>query len=538
MRLLRGKASNFGSFKTVEFDFSSQELTLISGSTGSGKSTLQNLPLWALFGVTSKNGTSDEVRNWHAPKEHTSVELTVLVDTPLTVYRSRGKHSQNDLYWTEEGSEVKHRGVNLSETQDLLESRLKVSPDLFLSAACYNEFSPTNTFFTDKAKDRRELFEKIANLEFPVALSEKATTQRSKTKKTLVLASTKLAQLTSKIEGQNATYAKAASDAKRWDKSQADLVNELHVKSKNFQLEIDSKVSMFVTKSTAFESQKGTAVDKLMDSIESLQEKIAKADSHKCITCGHTNDPIEVYALKLDQLMTKLEEASYSENPWESRIEETKQSKNFYEEQALLESTKVNPISSVLLNLVQDVQSVSKQLKTQEVIVNEINEEISVLTQVHELSMELRGRLLSNAVKSIAFDTNKYLEEFFDSEIKVELSMPNSDDLEVALWKDGFSCSFKQLSKGQRSLLKLCFAVAVMKAASDRHGVHFDTLFFDEALDGLDDALKIKAYRLFESLASKHSTVLIIDHSESLKSLINKEFHVELTSEGSRIDEN
>ena len=78
------------------------------------------------------------------------------------------------------------------------------------------------------------------------------------------------------------------------------------------------------------------------------------------------------------------------------------------------------------------------------------------------MSFELRGQLLKSVLRQIETSTNKYLEKHFDSEIKVVLTIDDTDKVEVSIQKNGHECVFAQLSKGQRQLLKLCFGISVM----------------------------------------------------------------------------
>jgi ABC-type multidrug transport system ATPase subunit len=74
-----------------------------------------------------------------------------------------------------------------------------------------------------------------------------------------------------------------------------------------------------------------------------------------------------------------------------------------------------------------------------------------------------------------------------------------------------------------------------MKAAANNVGLQFTSLFFDEALDGLDTDLKLKAFNLFESLAQTHETIFVIDHSPELQNLFHKKYYVILENDNSKL---
>lgn len=225
-----------------------------------------------------------------------------------------------------------------------------------------------------------------------------------------------------------------------------------------------------------------------------------------------------------------------SVNPYTEQLEGAKAQVNAYSEQYELEAAQE---SSYAGNITEGETALAEHQK----VMADLNAAMTALTHRHaslellyNLSFDLRGQLLAQAVGDIETQTNKYLEKYFDSEIKVDFTL-DADDLEVSLQKSGHQCSYKQLSKGQRGLLKLCFATAVMDAAANTGGVHFSAVMMDEALDGLDNSLKLKAFRLLEDLSTTHETVLVVDHSEELQNLFSRKFKVEMEADCSRIQE-
>jgi DNA repair exonuclease SbcCD ATPase subunit len=76
-----------------------------------------------------------------------------------------------------------------------------------------------------------------------------------------------------------------------------------------------------------------------------------------------------------------------------------------------------------------------------------------------------------------------------------------------------------------------------MTAAANKVGIHFNLLMLDEALDGLDSDLKVKAFNLLSELEKDHASILVIDHAQELKSLFNRRFDVFLEQDRSFIRE-
>lgn len=573
MRLLSCEVINFGSYDKLTIDFTNSGLSLIYGPTGAGKSTVPDIASWCLFGLTAKNGSVDEVRSWQSPNDPTTGVLEIeLPDGNITVTRVRGKANENDLYWTEAHSpDKKERGKDLTETQRSLEKRLSVSAELYLTGAYFSEFSHTGTFFMAKAKDRRAVFESIADLDFAVTLGEKTTEAKKTVKKELTVSSTVHQHLTGRRDQLQKSFESSVQKRLACDANTHSTMETLLQKQKTFEVEKTTKIAALQTKYDRYETDTRKRVDDLIEKLESLQNQIipqegilsqiadikAKCDKtnfKKCPTCGGLDGSEELKSLgviltdledrrlknerrmeKFEEGKLTLEELESQENPYTSMLEDTKNLRNHYGEQLEQEKAKVNPFIELVEQATKDLNLTDEQLGTLSTKINSLEERQTYLTRLYELSFDLRGELLKQVVNQVQLDTNGYLSGYFDSEMRVEFALDGSDDLLVNIQKNGYPCVYRQLSKGQRQLLKLCFVVSVMKAASNRAGVHFSQLWFDEALDGLDEALKIKAFDLFSELQKSHESIFLIDHAPAFQNLFSKRYHVTMDSDISTI---
>lgn len=574
MRLLQCDVKNFGSYKELSINFANIGLGLIFGRTGSGKSTIPDLPCWIMFGQTAKDGAVDEVRSWTSPGEPTTGALEIETSAGLiTVVRTRGKSSENDLYWLEDGQEQPKRGKDLVETQKLLNKRLGVDAELYLSAAYFSEFSPTSTFFLAKAKDRRAVFERVANLDFPVTLAEKASAARKETKKATETAQTEYDKATGRKEQLILTLASANDYLSTWGDKQKKIIEELTARAANFETEKASKIESLKTKSDRFDQDKGFKMDDLMEKMDALENALLPAEKfdkdieavhaayeaagkERCPTCAgpvasHKREELMKKRLKLcdsraenNKLIERFESGrkelkslDESKNPYLAQLEEAKDAVNQYHEQLDKAKATINPFIAQVNKAFSELGQAATSVTVAKKKVEMLEAQFSSLTQLYDLSFELRGELLKQSVRRIQDSTNDFLENYFDAELRVAFTIEGSDSLEVSIQKSGYACSFKQLSKGQRQLLKLCFSLSIMAASANRAGVNFANLFLDEALDGLDVSLKLKAFRLFERLETEHETVLVIDHSEELKSLFTKHYQATIESDISTLSE-
>jgi len=295
MKLLSITAENFSSYGMESLKLSNIGLSLVYGATGSGKSTLQDMVCWALFGKTSKGGTVDEVKSWSTDKT-TFVLLSIEHNNQkFKVLRTRGKHKDNDLIILENSNEI--RGKDINETQKLLEDRVGFDFYLYSSSAYFHEFSPTNNFFISKAKERREVFETIADLSLPTLIVEKAIQKRKEIKEVLEKKKLNL----QKIEGQSMQLQLSHKSLKeafnKWENEREIILIALKEKAETFN---DDNILLEFKLIEELNSLK-----KILITDDYFVEKINNIKNNsKCKTCGGINKALlnDISNLEYDRL--------------------------------------------------------------------------------------------------------------------------------------------------------------------------------------------------------------------------------------------
>lgn len=473
MRVISVSLQNFASYKSLNFNFLEQGLTLIQGATGSGKSTLCDAIPWTVFGVTAKNGAVTEVLSWPGDKITKSAVHLEVRDTAMVIKRSRGpKPKDNDLYYMEIGGSIV-RGKDLIDTQKLINSALGLDADLYLAGSYYHEFSQTAQFFTTTAKNRRSICEQIVDLTLAKTLQTKLSDKYKNTKN----------QIT-KLQAQSDTLM-AAIKSLTWVQQSETL------KASNWE-------------ATTVQQKRDVAAH-----YDRFEKNRKHTVSKKCNSCG-------------TMLEHPREVVDESENPYTARLAELE--------------VAVNPHTGGVKDYSDEINAKQQEFndKAAEIEANQhTSDDIELLQQV---VADFRSASITRTIQQIEAKTNQLLTDHFDAEIRVEFTVEDNDKLDVTIQKDGNTCAYTQLSKGQRCLLKLAFGVAVMQEVANHHGIKFHQVFFDESLDGLDDQMKSKALRLFETIAQEYGSVFLVEHSTELKALINSSYHVSLTNEGSKIE--
>lgn len=539
--------TNFGSYKDLNFDFQNSGLSLIYGTTGSGKSTVMDAVCWIAFGKTSKGGSVDSVRRWDSGKDTT--EGYLIIDTlggEVSINRIRGKGTVNDLYFTiDRGDDniTVVRGRDLHDTQLLLNQVLGMDYTQYIDTAYFSEFSAARSFFVDKPSKQKDLFIKLVNLSTPIKLRESVVKDRKDNSVALSSYESKVQTLKGSLQSTGEMYKHLAEQENTWI---SDLEYRLHnasQQSKTFEDGKHKKLKLLNEEYVKFETHLFGKIKDLEEEIFKLATIVANCKNSTnllpCVTCGVVNSSLvnkhELHQERLYRASIDLVVLKNHVNPFLEKIQDVESSVNTHDD--LLETLlkEQNPYTSTRQSLDDKFNNINTQL---ELVLNDLSttrHRENALNTLYNLCLDLEGILLQRCVNSIQDQINYFMESCFDSMIKVDLSMGASDDLTVTLQKNGYECTYKQLSKGQRGILNLCLGVSIMKASANQIGIHSHTLFFDEALDGLDSDLKVKAFSLFSLLNIDHESIFLIDHELALQDLFTNKFKVTMSQDISDI---
>lgn len=558
MKLVFATVTNFASYKQLSFDFSNQGLTLVSGPTGSGKSTLCDIVPWILFGVTSKGGAVDEVRSWNTTGPTEGVITCLVDDKRLQITRTRGTAKENDLVILLDGEE--RRGKDIPDTQKLINQLLGMDADLYLAGAYFHEFSQTAQFFTANAKTRRQITEQMADLSLAKLISEETATKKKAVKAAIDSNSNTIAEHSGKVAYMEKYLAAEENQKLNWWTKQAELIAKYTDLYDNFELNKAQNIAKLVRAYTNAEitcdydlSQLKAALlpdEHFTSAYERIDASLSFCQDSKCTECGAPKDvqkrmllnkqryAVDTEKAKNDQVKINIVQREQTleskRTQYHSDLERENTSINTYAEQLKELKAAKNPhkIKDLLSDLAEAKAVLGSLQKAQNALVIELSD-LDLLTKVNDT---FRTKCITNVTCTLQVFANKLLSTYFDSEIQVKFEADDKDRLEVLIAKDGNTCTYSQLSKGQRGLLKLCFSVAVMQTIANHNGLSFSAVYFDEVLSGMDDELKRKAYRLLESLESKYESIFVIDHSEGFKTSFANQYNVRLVSGDSAIE--
>ena len=534
MKVVRAQITNFGSFKTLDFKFDSPGLALLSGPTGSGKSTVCDIIPWGLFGRTAKNGAADDVLRWdsNAP---TVCHITLDSGHVITRVRSKGK---NDLFFEVDGT--LHRGRDMADTQQRINDLLQMSAELYLSGSYFHEFSQVAQFFTLTAKNRRDIIEQIADLDFVVTLQNNRKLSEKKLNTEVMLAKAELGKAEIYCNKAKIEVSKLHKNKSGWRARISSTIAALQQKHDNFEKDKALKLSRLTNELNSITAS-SEILNQIKANIAELEYEVSCAKGARCETCGGPTEHAHVGALELrcSELVKNLYDCQAQITRRDTIIDKIAAETatvNNYQSQINHYKAETNPYGDLLKEAIKHYREWAGVFVEKEVLINSLCQQLVDHEVLDHIIDAHRAYKVSVAINTLLRLTNNYLTEYFDAEIKVLFSLASSDKLEVSITKDGNHCSFAQLSKGQRQLLKLCFGVAVMQTVANHNGLDFKQLFFDEALDGLDDTLKSKAFNLLQKLSTQYDQIYVVEHSQAFKSLFDTTYAVTLVNGESVIE--
>jgi exonuclease SbcC len=550
---------NFGSYKKLELDLTKQGLTLIHGATGSGKSTVLDAIYWTLYGQSGKDTNADAVRSWTNANGATvgRLELERHDGVLFWIHRQRGGKADNDLFFHGVDG-VSIRGKDLIDTQRLLSERLGVDCDGFVGACYYHEFSSTSSFFSAKAKERREIFEQLADLSFPERLGSRCLDIKRELRKDYDEVGGRLQEMAGRKTSLVNTVSQLRQRSESWGAIVSRDIRTIVQKAQDFEQEKEAKIKEVEAKHKAWAESHRVKLSKEIGVLARLKSDVEKAPDYEalikglksgatCATCGALSERITCELIQYEKAALSLENKKQTIEASEEWIREMKATpnpvslaeahnlENFYYAQLAEKRTAKNPYEEPLATTEQDLAAVEIELKTEEERKADLMRELSSLNTIFDLTATLRGALLTTTVKQIEQRTNHYLEEYFDGELRV-LFEATDDDIEISVFKSSYPCSYKQLSKGQRQLLRLCFWLASRESRTNQLGQTFNVLLLDEPTDGLHPELKVKAVRLFEKLALEHETVFVVEHSTEAKACFSRSYKATIENDVSRLE--
>jgi DNA repair exonuclease SbcCD ATPase subunit len=581
---------NFMSYgeETSSLDLSELGQVLITGeiedetqdglkkSNGSGKSTIPNVILWALFGRTMHSANPGDAVINHFIGKDCWVKITLKNGDSIT--RTRGLKGHNELLYTKNGEEnTLSTNKNL---QQLLNKDLQLDWELFTSSAFFTQYSKSWLEMADN--NRKKALERILRVD---RFTFYATAAKSSAEKV----DAKLSKINIKIESAKARIAKATTQIERntqlrdnFEGSKTDRIRSIQASVDVNQQKADvikipdlDKITqiweVYTRINDKIEAMKNDQNDilrktKLVEStINDLKSKAASWKNKKgkqCLSCmqdideSHIQQHIEPLITQqateeatLNGLLAEKSKLTQNISATESKLAERKPKVTLREAKSIIDEknqllklinrdlehiTKIeneqNPYTSSLDDLENSI------IEDQTIIIDSTQEKEQQELLYRHYTYLSKAYSERNKIKSYVFKEhipfiNQRLNHYLDMlNLDIKVNLTENLGLDSNMWGYDFQ------SGGERKRTDVAFMLAAFDFHEAMYGRQCNVLVLDEVdgrmdddgIDGLIDIIK-------QELSRKAETILIISHRNQMHDVFDKEIKVTKSNNYSKI---
>lgn len=549
------KFKNFGSFGNyfTEIDFCSDNMTLVSGSNGHGKSyALLDSITFALFGKPFRKINIPQLINTMNNK-NCVVHLTFEIYGDAYEIVRGLKPKKFEIH---KNGELLQQSAKAKDYQKLLEEQiLKMNYKSFTQIVTLgsSSFVP---FMQLSAVDRREVIEDILDINIFSAMNQIIKAKLSMTKNQVRELENKMEVLTEKIEVQEQTI-KSFSDKKSESASNLTnkvekLKNEIKIFNEELSQLTDSLLPYFEVESEqkTVENKLGKFESSIVNLIKDKKKAISSIsfydDNSVCPTCSQEiteefkRDKISDLTEAKDEIESNITSFKNDYTELKSSLDELKQkflvSKNI--EQSIREkNSEINAANKYMTSLLEsENESSSFDENILECEGKKKNYESDLYTHKERIVRQkelksnldvlflllkdsgIKSKIIKNYLPVINEIINKYLTHmnFF-----VSFSLDEEFNEEIkSRHRDTFS--YMNFSEGEKSRIDLAILLAWRKIAKIKNSAHCNLLILDEIFDssldsvGVDDLMKV-----LRDLSTESNIFVITHKSDQLADRFN-----------------
>lgn len=583
---------NFMSYgeETSSLDLSELGQVLITGeiedetqdglkkSNGSGKSTIPNVILWALFGRTMHSANPGDAVINHFVGKDCWVKLTL--KNGDSIIRTRGTKGHNELLYTKNGEE--YTLSTSKNLQQLLNKDLQLDWELFTSSAFFTQYSKSWLEMADN--NRKKALERILRVDRFTFYSSAAKANAEKVEN-------KLSKISIKVDSANARIAKSRAQIEK----NTQLRDNFEENKKDRMVSVQNSIESNQQKADAIKipnlekiTQTWEIYTKISDKIESmknekneiirkarlsestindLKTKIASWKNKKgkqCLSCmqdideSHIQQHVEPLVSQQESeeatisgLITKKEDLSINITTTEEKLVERRPKMTLREAKSIIDAkdqlikhierdqahiikieNEQNPYTESLDDLENSIIEDQKAIEelTQEKDQQELlYKHYTFLTKAYSERNKIKSYVFKEHIPFINQRLNHYL-DMLNLDIKVNLT--ENLGLDSNLWGYDFQ------SGGERKRTDVAFMLAAFDFHEAMYGRQCNVLVLDEVDgrmddDGIDGLINI----IKQELARKAETILIISHRNQMHDVFDKEIKVTKSNNFSKIEQ-
>lgn len=525
MHIQKIKITNFKSiYDPLEIDFNDVTgLWKISGSVGSGKTTIGEAIIFGLFGSVGGKNNSDLI-SWG--EKHGLVE-TWCVSKGRNIYikREMNSYGQSPIYVEIDGEELVF--TNKRDAQLQLENEYFDTSKVALELLCIISFNNFKSLATLNASDAKKFLDQVLGFYTLTQYADKCKELRTNNLRYVNEISTEIGKLESqifklkeisnieKIEGE-------ISVVKDEIKS---ISNEINTINQKYKQDLDEANSEKIK------------LEKERAGVETLGKNKAKEikfiEKGVCPTCGANIDQ--------SQLEIKRQEKEILGNSYRmlsDKIVEVlthmKGLSNTYETDIIPLKDKLRETQTLLIKLQEQEKRLSISIGEIDNLNNKIAEQNNILTEHMQedaqwemlfnlLSVTVRSKILQSFIPSLNKNILKYTQILH---IPYIIQFDPSFKCNVQICGMNQDIAISSLSTGQLKTVDMVIILGVLGTIIGTQ--HCNIIFLDELFSNLDAALRNDMCTVLRDFIAPGETIFIISHTELDNSYFDGDIHMKL----------
>lgn len=505
------RITNFKSiYETLELNFEEvRGFWKISGSVGSGKTTIGEAIIYGLFGSVNGKNNNDLI-SWG--RKHGEIELWCnSKGKSIYIKRELNSYGQSPIYVEVNGEEVIF--TNKRNAQSQLEQEYYDTTRVALELLCIISFNNFKSLTTLNTNETKKFLDQILGFYILTEYSDICKQLKSENHNELNKTQNHIYQLQGQIDKLNELLNKSNIEG------DIDIVSEEIKDFKERLKNINEKYENDYNKYNSKKYELGKQQSSLLTLGKNKAKEISFIEKGVCPTCGAPIDQTSLDVKKQEReiLLNNYNEVVGKINDINNIIIELKNNHNINTSSIQNEINVRNDLIIKLkeqenrLNLnINEIDSIKQEIqaKTDELSLYNIEDE--QWSQLYDiLSTKIRSNILQSFIPSLNKNISKYSQRLhlpyiiqFDHNFKCCLSLYGMDkDIPVT-----------SLSTGQLKTVDMVVILGVLGTIITSNGLNI--LFLDELFSNLDNNLRNEMCCILKETLNPNSTIFIISHTE------------------------
>lgn len=511
MKISKIKIENFKSlYDPVEIDFQSVKgFWKISGTVGSGKTTIGEAIIYGLFGTVGGKNNGDLI-SWG--RKHGLVELWCQSKgKKIYIKRELNAYGQSPVYVEVDGEELLFTNKRNAQTQ--LEQEYYDTSKAVLELLCIISFNNFKSLATLNTNDTKKFLDQMLGFYILTEYSDICKQLKSNNMQEISKLSNTIGQLKSQI-----TKLEQLSNIEIINTNKDEIGSQIKELKDTYKTKVttyNEKVNELTLMKDKYEQEKSGIMalgSKLKKEIEFIQKGI-------CPTCGA---PIDQSTLEDKQnerklLLSQYENLITSINDVCAKINKV----NFDKENETKELlSKIDECKHILVRL--EEQEKHKIINESEIIninndIKEYNDKLCDLQKEDyewgELLAILSSTVRSEILKSFIPSLNKNI-EIYSQYLKLPyiIEFDHNFKCGITLYNDSKQIPISSLSTGQLKITDMVIILGVLGTIINPN--KFNIMFLDELFSNLDSDLRNELCGVLRKFLKDDNTIFIISHTD------------------------